>query len=394
MAPSRPASHQPPKKTVRLGQVWAISLVCALIAAAAGIGGTLFLQRDENQPASVVQSSPGDHSQIQSGKNTPQVTSNVTGPSTDWVAVAQQVKPTVVAIQTGIEATGEGAQGSGVIINSQEGYVVTNNHVVADADQIGVVLSDGRLFDATLLGADPSTDLAVIQLMDPPDDLVESSFGDSSQVQVGDPVMAVGNPLGLDNTVTVGIVSALNRPVRTVQVGSSVAAGEEVLTNAIQVDAAINPGNSGGPLFNRSGQVIGINSSIATISSDFMQSGSIGLGFAIPINLVSNIASQLVENGTAVHPLLGVTSDNSVTEVDGQLRAGAEIQSVSSGSPADAAGLLEGDVIYAVDSVPITGMISLTATIRSYQPGATVKLSVSRDGEGVELEATLTTREN
>ncbi|MCL1898693.1 MAG: S1C family serine protease, partial [Micrococcales bacterium] len=139
---------------------------------------------------------------------------------------------------------------------------------------------------------------------------------------------------------------------------------------------------------------IGINSSIATISSDFMQSGSIGLGFAIPINLVSNIASQLVENGTAVHPLLGVTSDNSVTEVDGQLRAGAEIQSVSSGSPADAAGLLEGDVIYAVDSVPITGMISLTATIRSYQPGATVKLSVSRDGEGVELEATLTTREN
>jgi len=383
---------QPSPRGVTVGKVWLVALVCALFAAVAASAGTWYWLHDATSTTANSGTGQADYTKVQSGQNTPVVPTLSADAVPDWATVAQRVRPTVVAIQAELSAS-EGSQGSGVIINSQQGYIVTNNHVVADARSIQVIMADGRLLSATALGTDPSTDLAVLALDNPPDDLQEASFGDSSKVQVGDPVMAVGNPLGLDNTVTTGIVSALNRPVRTSQAGSSVAPGEEVLTNAIQVDAAINPGNSGGPLFNQAGQVIGINSAIATLSSTGDQAGSIGLGFAIPVNLVGHIASQLVENGVAVHPLLGVSTDGSAAEVDGQLRAGAVIERVTPGSPADQAGLKVGDLIFGVDGMPITDEISLTATIRSYQPGATVKLLVSRDGQRIEITATLTTRE-
>ncbi|WP_203733015.1 S1C family serine protease, partial [Streptomyces sp. SID12501] len=209
----------------------------------------------------------------------------------DWQAVAAAVQASVVAID--VKTSSGEAQGSGVIIDDA-GHVLTNNHVVAGAEgNVQVTLTDGRMFEAQVVGTDASTDLAVVKLVDAPSDLKAAALGDSDEVAVGDPVMAVGNPLGLANTVTTGIVSAVDRPVSTQENG-----GEAAVTNAIQIDAAINPGNSGGPLFDATGRVIGITSSIATLSQ---QSGSIGLGFAIPVNVTKNIAGQLIQDGQAEH---------------------------------------------------------------------------------------------
>jgi putative serine protease PepD len=303
----------------------------------------------------------------------------------DWQAVAAAVQASVVAIQV-TTASGE-AQGSGVIVDT-EGHVVTNNHVVSGAqdDQVTVTLTDGRILTADVVGTDPTTDLAVIKLQDAPDDLTAAALGDSGEITVGDPVMAVGNPLGLANTVTTGIVSALDRPVSTTEDGSS----EAVVTNAIQIDAAINPGNSGGPLFDASGRVIGITSSIATTSSE---SGSIGLGFAIPVNLADLIAGQLIEDGTAEHAFLGVgLSDNTAT-ADGVTRSGAEVQSVTSGSPAADAGVQQGDVVVAIDGRAVAGAESLTGYVRAYASGAEVTLTLVRDGQAQDVDVTLAVRE-
>ncbi|MDR2382007.1 MAG: trypsin-like peptidase domain-containing protein [Bifidobacteriaceae bacterium] len=331
---------------------------------------------------------------LNSGQNVPDIPEEAyDGESPQWNLVAQAVQPTVVAIKVAAGTYSE-AQGSGVIINSDKGYVVTNNHVVADAaGAIQIMLSDGRIFEAEPLGTDPSTDLAVLELRNPPSDLVEAELGNSDAVVVGEPVMAVGNPLGLDNTATTGIVSALNRPVVTEASGAT-SGSQEVVTNAIQVDAAVNPGNSGGPLFNAKGQVIGINSSIAAMPSESGTAANIGLAFAIPSNLVANVAGQLVENGVAVHPFLGVTANDTTVEIDGVTRAGAEIYKVEVGTPAEQVGLKKGDVIVAVDGNPVNGMISLTAWIRSYNPGDQVVLTVVQGGRAVDLDATLTTRES
>ncbi len=238
----------------------------------------------------------------------------------DWEKVAEAVRPSVVAIK--VQISGGEAEGSGVIVDTK-GHILTNNHVVAGATQggISVTLSDGRVFAATVAGTDPTTDLAVITLTNPPSDLVPAVLGDSSKVVVGEPVMAVGNPLGLSSTVTTGIVSALDRPVTTSD-GSS----QAVVTNAIQIDAAINPGNSGGPLFNAQGEVVGITSSIASLSQS---SGSIGLGFAIPSNLANRIGAELLADGTASHALLGVELTDGQATADGVTRMGAKILSVS-----------------------------------------------------------------
>ena len=195
--------------------------------------------------------------------------------------------------------------------------MLTNNHVVAGAEKLTVTLADGRTYEAEVRGTDPSTDLAVITIKNAPSDLTPIAIGDSDKIAVGDPVMAVGNPLGLAGTVTTGIVSALNRPVTTEAEsdggqadpnGQAQGAGETVVTNAIQTSAAINPGNSGGALVNASGQLIGINSAIASLgSSSGGQSGSIGIGFAIPVNEATSIAKQLIDSGTAAHAYLGVT---------------------------------------------------------------------------------------
>lgn len=304
---------------------------------------------------------------------------------TTWEEIASQVAPSVVAIQV-VRGGGEG-EGSGVIIDG-DGRIVTNNHVVAGAidDTVQVTLSDGRIYDATIIGLDPSTDLAVVQLVDPPTDLQPASFADSDDVLVGNPVMAVGNPLGLANTVTTGIVSAVSRPVSTMDESSY------VVTNAIQIDAAVNPGNSGGPLFNASGEVIGITSSIATLSSGSSQAGSIGLGFAIPSNLAQSISDQLIADGEAEHAFLGVTLSDATATADGVTRRGARVEEVTEGSPAAGAGLQRGDVIVAIDGRFTTGAESLTAGVRERVSGSDATVTYVRDGQSSEVSVTFATR--
>ncbi|GAA3818610.1 S1C family serine protease [Cellulomonas soli] len=312
--------------------------------------------------------------------------SGSTSDNPDWEAVTSAVQASVVAIQ--VTTSSGTAEGSGVIIDA-EGHIITNNHVVegAEGDTVQVTLSDGRLYDATIVGTDSTTDLAVVQLTDAPDDLSPAALGDSDAVTVGEAVMAVGNPLGLANTVTTGIVSAVDRPVSTSETGT---ASDTVVTNAIQIDAAVNPGNSGGPLFNAKGEVIGITSSIATTSSD---SGSIGIGFAIPVNLVSSVASQLIDSGTAEHAFLGVTLADGTATADGVTRRGAVVQSVSSDSPASTAGLQEGDTIVAIGGKTVGGAESLTAYVRALTSGTQVTLTVVRDGKAIDVDVTLAARE-
>jgi putative serine protease PepD len=313
----------------------------------------------------------------------------------NWTTTASAVSPSVVAIT--VRAQGGSGQGSGVVID-REGHIVTNNHVVTGGGQgaeIRVTLSDGRTYEATIAGTDPSTDLAVLTLKNPPEDLEPMALGDSDALKVGDPVMAVGNPLGLAGTVTTGIVSALDRPVTTSGDESPSGQSEPVVTNAIQTSAAINPGNSGGALVNASGQLVGINSSIATLGSGPSGTGgNIGIGFAIPVNEAKNIATQLIEKGSAQHALLGVTSrDGSARDGDAE-RAGATIAEVQPGTPAAEAGLRSGDTVIAVNGERVDSTLSLVAQIRERTVGDKVSLTVLRDGKELKLDATLTARSN
>jgi putative serine protease PepD len=307
-----------------------------------------------------------------------------TAANPNWTAVAAAVQGAVVAIDVQT-STGE-ALGSGVLVDSK-GHVVTNNHVVdgVQGRTVQVTLSDGRLYDATITGTDASTDLAVVTLKNPPSDLTVAQFGNSDDVRVGDPVMAVGNPLGLANTVTTGIVSAVNRPVSP----QTDTGAQGPVTNALQIDAAVNPGNSGGPLFNAQGQVIGITSSIATTSSS---SGSIGLGFAIPVKLVSNIAQQIIANGSAKHAYLGVTLQDGQATADGVTRRGAQVMSVTANSPASAAGLQAGDVVLAINGQPVGSSDSLAAFVRATSAGDKANLVLVRNGKSLTVAVTLATK--
>jgi putative serine protease PepD len=245
------------------------------------------------------------------------------------------------------------------------------------------------------VGTDPSTDLAVIKLTNAPSDLKAIALGDSNVIKVGDQVMAVGNPLGLAGTVTTGIVSALNRPVSTSDQSTDPNApqtADPVVSNAIQTSAAINPGNSGGALVNASGQLIGINSAIASLgssSSSSSQSGNIGIGFAIPVNEARSIASQLISTGKATHPYLGVSSKDGVVTYGSAKRAAAMLASVVSGTPADKAGLQTGDAVIAVDGNSIDGSLSLVAQVREHNVGDQVNLTVVRSGQSKNIEVTL-----
>ncbi|WP_456826650.1 trypsin-like peptidase domain-containing protein [Cellulomonas sp. P5_E12] len=352
----------------------------AILAAIATAGITHTLSDDDASG-----SHPASLATIGQTSNDTVPVSGSTNDNPDWEAVAKAVQQSVVAIQVST-GNGGGAEGSGVIVDDA-GHIVTNNHVVADADpdSVQVTLTDGRIFKATIVGTDATTDLAVIKLTDAPDDLKPAAFGDSSKVIVGQPVMAVGNPLGLASTVTTGIVSAVDRPVSTSGENSS----EATVTNAIQIDAAVNPGNSGGPLFDAEGKVIGINSSIATLSSE---SGSIGLGFAIPVDLVKNIAAQLVDDGTAEHAFLGVSLSDGTATADGVTRRGAVVESVSDGSPAAAAKLQEKDTIVAIDGKAVGGAESLTAYVRALPSDTKVTLTVVRDGKTSDVDVTLAVR--
>jgi len=294
------------------------------------------------------------------------------------------------------------AQGSGVIYDNK-GHILTNNHVVAAGGQgseLSVTLNDKRTYGATVIGTDASTDLAVIQLTNGPSDLKSIALGDAKTLKVGEPVMAVGNPLGLAGTVTTGIVSALNRPVTTSPQQSAdpfgqQSAGDPVVTNAIQTSAAINPGNSGGALVNAGAQLIGINSSIASLGSSggsSSESGNIGIGFAIPVNEARSIANQLITSGKAAHPYLGVSSKDGVVADGSAKRAAAVLTSVASGTPADKAGLKVGDAIIAVDGDSIDGALSLVGQVRERSAGDKVTLKILRDGQTRSMIVTLTNR--
>ncbi|MBK0331266.1 trypsin-like peptidase domain-containing protein [Brachybacterium sp. MASK1Z-5] len=311
------------------------------------------------------------------------------GDTPNWESVSEKVSPSTVAISVST-ASGQ-AEGTGVIYR-EDGTIITNNHVVSGAQKVEVSLTDGRTYSARVIGTDATTDLAAIKLEDPPDDLTPASFGDSDDVQVGEDVMAVGTPLGLENTVTTGIISAVHRPVTTQ--GEAVDGSDSTYSSALQTDAAINPGNSGGPLVDASGAVVGINSSIATFSqegeSSSSQSGSIGLGFAIPSDTVTLIVDQLIESGSAKHALLGVTAQDSSQDVSGASYRGALVRSIERGSGASDAGLKEGDLITQVDGVPVNGAAALTGMVRGLEVGSSHKLTIVRGQKEITKDVTLT----
>ena len=290
----------------------------------------------------------------------------------DAKTIASLVTPSVVSIKVAT-ATG-GGNGSGSIYKSTatSTFIVTNNHVVADAATSGTItveLLNGDQYKATIVGRDPSYDLAVIKINT--GNLPVISIGDSSQVSVGDPVLAIGSPLGLANTVTQGIVSSLNRPVTTGTTDS------QSFVDAIQTDAAINPGNSGGALVDAAGRMIGVNSAIATLgASSGSQSGNIGLGFSIPITEAKRVIDELITEGKSYRPVLGVFFDSTYTGI------GAKIARLSPNEGADNAGVPAGSVIRVIDGVKIPDMETAIVRIRALAPGSSVSITVDLPAGG------------
>jgi len=285
-------------------------------------------------------------------------------------AISALVTPSVVSIS--VKSSAGNGSGSGSIYKSTAttSYIITNNHVIESAVSTGsikVEFTNGDQVDATIVGRDPMYDLAVLAIKT--GNLPTIAVGDSSKVSVGDPVLAIGSPLGLASTVTGGIVSALNRPVTTGDVGS------ESYVNAIQTDAAINPGNSGGALVDVQGRIIGVNSAIATLSSGGT-GGSIGLGFAIPINEAKRVFEEIISTGKSTRPVLGVFFDTAYTGI------GARILRLSAGEGAEKAGIPAGSVIRSIDGLKIPDEIAAIVKIRSYAPGSTITIVVDLPSRG------------
>lgn len=296
-------------------------------------------------------------------------------------SIARAVLPSVVSIE--IEAGADSGSGSGFVV-SEDGYIITNNHVAAPAANGGtltVYLEDGRSATAKIIGRNSSYDLAVLKV--DLDSLQPIALGDSEDVSVGDMAIAIGAPLGLSGTVTAGIISSLDRPVTA---GGS---GELAYINAIQTDAAINPGNSGGPLINAAGQVIGVNSAIASLAPSFSgEAGSIGLGFAIPINSAKRIAEEIIQTGSAKTPIIGVTLD---TRYTGE---GAKVSEVTGDGPAEAAGIRPGDIITGINGRTTLDATELVVAVRSYAPGDVVEVAYDRNGREASASVTLGAAEN
>jgi len=296
--------------------------------------------------------------------------------------IAQRVLPSVVSIAT--ESDSGGGTGSGFIIDSG-GMILTNNHVVDDVALYGgvirITLNNGQNYEGTIVGRDAPYDLAVIKIA--ANNLPALQFGDSEKVAVGDSVIAIGSPLGLSGTVTLGIISAKNRAVTAGSGGP-----ESSFINALQTDAAINPGNSGGPLVDVTGAVIGVNSAIASLgASSGSQLGSIGLGFAIPINQARRTAEQLIKTGKATYPIMGLSLNMASTGKGAQVAT--QPNAILKGGPADKAGIRAGDLITHFEGKEITTADELIVAVRAQEVGDTIKLRYFRNGKSTEVSLTL-----
>ncbi|MFD7001931.1 S1C family serine protease [Streptomyces mirabilis] len=374
----------PKPKNGRGGLVAAI-LVAALVAGGVGGGiGYSLAKNNDNSTDSTTVSAPSGSGDVKRASGT-------------VANVAAKALPSTVTIEAE-SSSGSGGTGTGFVFDTQ-GHILTNNHVVADAvdgGKLTATFPNGKKYDAEVVGHAQGYDVAVIKLKNAPSDLKPLTLGDSDAVAVGDSTIAIGAPFGLSNTVTTGIISAKNRPVAS---SDGSASSKASYMSALQTDASINPGNSGGPLLDAQGAVIGINSAIQSSSSGGLggtsQSGSIGLGFAIPINQAKHVAQQLIKTGKPVYPVIGA----SVSLEDGT--GGAKITeqgasgsaAVTSGGPADKAGLKPGDVITKLDDQVIDSGPTLIGEIWTHQPGDVVKLTYTRDGKTHTAEVTLGQRD-
>ncbi|HIW91195.1 MAG TPA: trypsin-like peptidase domain-containing protein [Candidatus Corynebacterium avicola] len=386
-----PSSLEPPEgngasegsaKAATKNRRFSTPAVAALLLAV-GVGASVVTTQvmKQNDNGTEYSGSETSFSQQSQGSNENTSTDSTPEPGT-IENVANKVLPSVVSIQVATQQGG--AEGSGSII-SPDGLILTNNHVVAEAEsgqaELSVTTNDGRTLEADVVATDPQTDLAVVKA-EGADDLKPIEVGDSDSLEVGQSVVAVGSPLGLSSTVTTGIVSAKNRAV---QAGGE-DGGEQSLIDAIQTDAAINPGNSGGALVNLEGQLVGIPSVIASLGGSMgEESGSIGLGFAIPSSQAEKTSQQLIDDGKATHPVIGAQVNTQSTAV------GGEVVEVTDGGPAEEAGLEGGDVVTKVDDRVVDSGEGLIAAIRSHSVGDKVTLTVTDDkGENErELEVTL-----
>ncbi|MGP6171538.1 S1C family serine protease [Microbacterium sp. A204] len=394
------------KKPFGAGKVAALIVAAALVGGIAGFGGSYLGTTMWAQPVGSTATGPGT------------ITVNNPGSVNETTAVATEVLPSVVTIQVA-GAQGSGS-GSGVVL-SDDGYVLTNTHVVtlggAEANPtVRVSTSDGHIYDAEIVGTDPIYDLAVIKL-EGAKDLTPIEFADSSNLNVGDTAVAVGAPLGLSNSVTTGIVSALNRSIQIASAALPDSAGQDapddqgegdqggspfqfdlpgtqqqtpkssISISVIQTDAAINPGNSGGALVDSEGSLIGINVAIATAGGG-QEAGSIGVGFAIPSNIAQRVSQEIIENGAATHGLLGATVQDA-SSVESADVAGAVIVEATPGGAADAAGLKKGDIVTEFNGLPIAGATDLTAQVRAAAAGSDATITYVRDGKSYETKATL-----
>jgi putative serine protease PepD len=363
-----------PQRAPRATRLLVIAVVAALIGGVlGGIGGVAFEHNRVSKKSSDFSSAPP----LATGGPTP-----VNRDPKSVASIAAKLLPSVVTLN--VAGATERGTGSGVVIRS-DGYILTNNHVVEVAASGGTITADfykGRQgVAARIVGRDPKTDLAVVRVS--LTDLPAATLGQSSSLVVGDPVVALGAPLGLSSTVTSGIVSALDR---NVEVPDENGGSNGLLIGAIQTDAAINPGNSGGPLVDSQAQVVGINSAIASASNSSATSGNIGVGFAIPIDYARSIADEIIRTGKATHPYVGVTAQPA--DASGANK-GARVVSVVTGGPADKAGIVAGDVITKVDSKAIDNVDALVAATRLHKVGDVVTLTYTRNGQSTTVSVTL-----
>jgi putative serine protease PepD len=402
-AAGAPQADKPRRKS-GAGRVAALLVAAALVGGAAGVGGSAL----EDQLS-------GGSSAVGTATGPSNITVNNPGSVNEATAVATQVLPSVVTID--VSGDSQAGSGSGVVL-SKDGYVVTNTHVVTlggatASPDIRVTTSDGRIYRAEVVGTDPIYDLAVIKLQDA-QDLTPIEFADSAKLNVGDTTAAVGAPLGLSNTVTTGIVSALNRSIEIASAAAPDSAddaqpapedeqdspfrfdnglpeqsvpNESISISVIQTDAAINHGNSGGALVDSRGRLIGINVAIASAGGN-EESGSIGVGFAIPSNIVQRVTDELIEDGEASHGLLGASVQPSSVD-ENATTAGALIADVTDGGAAKAAGLRKGDIVTEFNGVPIGTAVDLTAQVRAVAGGSDATVTYVRGGETRTVDVTL-----